>query len=81
MEWAAAAAGELGEAINILKKIRRGDFEGSALDRAEHKAAMELADCLIYLDLVFQRINRQMSSYVKAAFNNKSKEIGYEGTI
>lgn len=45
-DWAVAATGELGEACNLLKKVRRGDDHLRAF-RAE--LGDELSDAVIYL--------------------------------
>lgn len=48
-DWAVAAAGEAGEALNALKKLRRGDGDAKAV-------VHELADFVIYTDLLYARI-------------------------
>ena len=48
-DWMVAVLGELGEASNILKKIRRGDFTA---EEVQDELAREFSDVIIYLDLL-----------------------------
>jgi NTP pyrophosphatase (non-canonical NTP hydrolase) len=48
-DWMTALAGEVGEAANFLKKVRRGDC---TMDDARKNIANELADVQTYLDLL-----------------------------
>jgi len=48
--WVLASAGELGEAINNWKKLRRGD------DLSRYAVVEELADTMIYLDLAAAKV-------------------------
>lgn len=48
-DWVCAAAGELGEMANVIKKVRRGDI---TLDEAREEIGKELADTITYLDLI-----------------------------
>jgi NTP pyrophosphatase (non-canonical NTP hydrolase) len=56
-DWSNAAAGEMGEACNVVKKLRRQETGGrGALDPEPYvligKLADEIADTIIYLDLL-----------------------------
>lgn len=51
-EWLEAFVGELGEFANLHKKTRRGDL---TLDEARPMLASELADAIIYLDILAYR--------------------------
>lgn len=80
-EWTNALCGESGEAANIAKKILRKDFE--LLDfndpnRVEltQQLGDELADIVIYADLVAQRIGRDLGELVADKFNRTSREKG-----
>lgn len=59
-QWAVAVIGELGEAMNIVKKLNRDadGIVGNTVSRAELIMSLgeELADVLIYLDLHAYRI-------------------------
>jgi NTP pyrophosphatase (non-canonical NTP hydrolase) len=54
-EWCVAIGGEVGEALNLLKKINRayGGYAGNSKTIAEYFADLsaEIADVVIYLDL------------------------------
>ena len=73
LEWAGAAAGEVGEACNIAKKIRRGDHGDVALHRAlKH----EIADAVIYLDLLCARVGIDLEDAIVEKFNLTSAKRG-----
>lgn len=69
-DWACAAAGELGEACNLIKKRRRGD------DINTEDIADEIADTLIYLDLLSSRLGEELSIAVRRKFNAVSERTG-----
>jgi NTP pyrophosphatase (non-canonical NTP hydrolase) len=71
--WSNALAGEVGEAANIIKKMRRGD-----LDAMNDKSLLadELADVAIYLDLLAFRADINLAEAVRKKFNRKSDEVG-----
>lgn len=50
-DWLVATLGEMGEAANILKKIRRGDMD---VVEARPFLVQEFADTVIYLDMLAQ---------------------------
>lgn len=62
-DWACAAAGEMGEACNLIKKLRRGE------DIPTNDIAMELADTVTYLDLLAARLGIDLGEAVRAKFN------------
>lgn len=53
-DWLIATVGEIGEACNLLKKVRRGDFTNF---EANDRLSREFADVAIYLDLLADRMN------------------------
>jgi NTP pyrophosphatase (non-canonical NTP hydrolase) len=68
-DWSNAALGELGEAANIIKKIRRKDFLIS--DPGVREAlAFELADALAYIDLLAYHAGIDLSEAVEDKFNS-----------
>lgn len=71
-DWATAVVGELGEACNLIKKLRRGQ---SILisDVAE-----ELADTVLYLDLLSDSLGIDLASAIVYKFNKTSLRIGSE---
>ena len=72
-DWAVAATGELGEACNVLKKVRRGDL---SLDEARPKLTQEFADIVIYLDILAKQAGIDLGAAVTQTFNNKSAQVG-----
>jgi NTP pyrophosphatase (non-canonical NTP hydrolase) len=69
-------AGEVGEALNVVKKLereRRG-IDGSR-DTVEHLGE-ELADVLICLDLLAMQYGIDLSAALVAKFNATSEKMG-----
>lgn len=62
-DWACAAAGEMGEACNLIKKLRRGE------DVKTRDIAYEIADTVIYLDLLAVRLGINLGEAVREKFN------------
>lgn len=76
-DWGCALAGEAGEACNIIKKLRRGDAvygEDGAL--GQKALADELADVVIYCDLLAARAGIDLGKAVVAKFNEVSLKRG-----
>lgn len=71
-DWCTAVTGELGEAANIIKKIRRGDF---SLEDARAELAKELADVQTYLDLLAMAAGVDLGKATIAKFNEVSKRV------
>ncbi len=69
MEWGGCAAGELGEALNKLKKRLRGD--PLPVPTAE-SVADELADTICYMDLLAERMGIDLGAAVIRKFNKVS---------
>lgn len=69
-DWACAMAGECGEACNMIKKLRRGDD----IDIAE--IGKELADVVIYADLLALRLGLDLGDCVVQKFNEVSERRG-----
>lgn len=86
-EWGNAAAGELGEACNVAKKMLRWDHNirtelaGKSRDGYKADLAQEIADTLIYLDLWAASEGISLEEAVRTAFNNKSNDISSTVTI
>lgn len=86
-EWTNAAAGEMGEACNAAKKLRRldegmqqadGDSPAPRLvEESVAKLMKELGDTVIYLDLCAQAIRVRLEDCVTMAFNQISKREGF----
>ncbi len=71
-DWACAAAGEMGKACNLIKKLRRGE------DISTEDITNEIADAVIYLDLLCSRFGVRLSEAVQRKFNIVSERIGSE---
>lgn len=72
-DWCTAITGELGEAANIIKKIRRGDF---TLEEMRDELAKELADVQTYLDLLAMSAGVDLGQATMDKFNEVSKRVG-----
>lgn len=82
LEWAGAAAGEMGETCNIAKKmirhrdkVRGNKGPDTSLEFLKSKLANEIADTVIYLDLLALHQDIDLAAAIAEAFNNKSKEL------
>lgn len=69
-DWAAALAGEVGEACNLITKRRRGT------PVPVDEIADELADAIVYADLLCQRLGIDLGEAVRQKFNSVSRRIG-----
>ena len=65
-DWATALAGETGEACNLIKKWRRGDAVNV------EDIGRELADIVIYADLLAHRFGLDLGQWVQQKFNEVS---------
>jgi len=78
LEWAGALCGEAGELANICKKmVRQGKRMGD--QKSEEyipAAAEELADVVIYADLLAARLGISLSEAVSKKFNKVSQKLG-----
>jgi NTP pyrophosphatase (non-canonical NTP hydrolase) len=81
-DWATAVGGEVGEALNEVKKLRRLDWADRTIDTPEHreeladKIAEELADTVIYADLLAARVGRDLGEAIRKKFNEVSAKRG-----
>jgi NTP pyrophosphatase (non-canonical NTP hydrolase) len=79
-DWATAMAGECGEACNEVKKLRRLDGADDQLDTPaereilKDKLAKELADLVIYADLLAARMDIDLGQAVIDKFNEVSEK-------
>lgn len=81
-DWACAMAGEAGEACNVAKKMKRL-VEGSntAKDPQSYAEfcvlmAEELADVVIYADLLAARLGIDLGEAIVSKFNKVSDRMG-----
>jgi NTP pyrophosphatase (non-canonical NTP hydrolase) len=81
-DWATAMAGEMGEACNVVKKLRRNE-DGIAAPtdppRTEllYNLGVELADTIIYADLLAQHYGIDLAQHVATKFNVVSDRMGF----
>lgn len=72
-DWFTAAAGELGELGNVLKKVRRGDL---TLDEARLEISKEAADVVTYLDILTNQCGIDLGQATTDKFNEVSRRVG-----
>lgn len=81
-DWVVALLGELGEAANILKKIRRvesgtrGEFD-PPIEQLWEMLAEELADTYLYFDLFCQHVGVFLPNALVKKFNETSVKYGF----
>lgn len=77
---AVEVAGELGEALNLVKKISRQelDIKGNGKDDYKEALADELADVVIALDLLADSYGIQLDTAIVRKFNKTSEKHGFE---
>lgn len=81
--WGLAAAGEMGECCNALKKLHRHDegIQQNAASRSRRQlvqdVAMEIGDTVVYLDLLAQRLGLRLGDCVRDTFNRISLREGF----
>ncbi|HEX9768481.1 MAG TPA: MazG-like family protein [Kiloniellales bacterium] len=80
-DWACAMAGEAGEACNVVKKLNRerDRIAGNTANAEQLQVALarEIADTLIYLDLLAARAGIDLDRAVVKTFNAKSIKVGF----
>ncbi len=72
-EWACCVAGEVGELCDKIKKRYIRNNQGS-VKVSEWDIAEELADVVIYADLLAQRMGIDLEMAVRTKFNQLSKQ-------
>ena len=87
-DWACAMAGECGEVCNEVKKLRRRFYNSDDFERTfpedfqKHHAveaariAEEIADMVIYADLLCQRLGISLEDAIREKFNTVSENYG-----
>lgn len=76
-EWGNAIAGEVGELCNVLKKFIRQAENDPDPDTLRTMAGKELADVVIYADLIAARLHVDLGDEVRAKFNEVSERHGF----
>jgi len=81
-DWGCALAGETGEACNLIKKLRRLDTADAADDTVSRRDQIvasigkELADVVIYADLLAVRLGLDLAGCIRQKFNEVSERRG-----
>jgi NTP pyrophosphatase (non-canonical NTP hydrolase) len=82
-DWMTAVVGEIGEAANLVKKLRRLETapdthrpEDGGTVAMTAKLATEIADAVIYLDLFAARMGIDLGYVVSRKFNVVSDRVG-----
>ena len=74
-DWGIAMAGEAGEACDAIKKLRRledgnnTEKDPQSEEEAKNAIAMELADMIIYADLLSARLGINLEDAIRTKFN------------
>lgn len=86
-DWACAMAGEAGEVCNAVKKLNRlrdnlpsKNEPGRQIDSYEEavsKIGEEIADTVLYLNLLSIRLGINLEKEVKKKFNSVSEKYGF----
>lgn len=85
-DWSNAAAGEMGEACNVVKKLRRAEtghpsVKDPDVEELKDQLAEEIADTVIYLDLLASYYGIDVAIAVRQKFNKVSEREGFEETL
>ena len=71
-QWLQALVGEVGEYANLRKKHERGDVSSTVFLK---EASKELADIMIYLDLLAYQFDIDLGEAVREKFNEVSDRV------
>jgi NTP pyrophosphatase (non-canonical NTP hydrolase) len=74
-EWSNAVMGELGEAANLIKKVRRGDL---TMEEARPALAKEFADAVTYLDILAYQCGVDLGDATRAKWDEVSERVGLD---
>lgn len=86
-DWATAMAGEAGEVCNAVKKLRRIECDAANINDAHRQLSTreqailaigeEIADTVIYLDILAHRLGLNLAEEIAAKFNKTSERYGF----
>ena len=81
-DWSNALCGEVGELANVIKKIRRHETgarnEGDpSVEELRKMAEAELADVVIYADLLADFLGVDLGQAIQEKFNKTSAKYGF----
>lgn len=71
-DWATALAGEVGEVCHVVKQWRRNKFPSI------RELADEIADTVLYADLLAERFGIDLGEAIRRKFNATSEKAGSE---
>lgn len=80
-DWACALAGEVGECCNIVKKLKRLETNTNTSKDPQTKSeaikliGKEIADTIIYADLLATRLGLNLEIEIKNKFNEVSDRM------
>lgn len=82
-DWSNASAGEMGEACNVVKKLRRIETGVPGSQDPDQEVlisylADEIADTIIYLDLLAAHYGIDLATAVRTKYNRVSVREGFE---
>lgn len=80
-DWGVATAGEMGEALNVVKKLNR-ERDGiagntSSVEELKAQLADEIADVAIYLDIMAASEGIDLAEAIARKFNRTSEKVGF----
>lgn len=73
-----ALAGEVGEACNIIKKLRRNELIKTGSTATMEDLADELSDVVIYAILTAKRAGIDLTKAIPKKFNKTSRKYGFD---
>ena len=76
-----AAAGEMGEACNVIKKLERERLGLKGSRATLEHLADEIADVIIYLDIIAMKTGIDLEQAIKNKFNKDSTKHGFDTLI
>lgn len=71
-----AIAGEVGEACNVIKKLEREQLGLRGSKASVSDLADELADVIIYIDILASRCDIDLGEAIRSKFNKTSEKYG-----
>lgn len=79
--WAVELGGEVGEALNEVKKLRREELGWAGSRTTIDKLEDELADVYICLDSLARHYNVDLEAAIRKKFNATSDKYGFPHKI
>lgn len=76
-----AMCGEAGEAANVVKKLERERIGAKGSRASIDDLGSELADIIIYADLLARKVGVDLGAHVAAKFNSTSEKHGFQTRI